>query len=94
MSSDEEDFFVVAEDADSNEDASEILSDSDSYEDLEDSYEISSNKSSMLDSYEISSIEDLLEQENQKFFIESTSFMDEDTQNLSLRDLINLSCVR
>ena len=81
MSSDEEDFFVVAEDADSNEDASEILSDSDSYEDLE-------------DSYEISSIEDLLEQENQKFFIESTSFMDEDTQNLSLRDLINLSCVR
>lgn len=81
MSSDEEDFFVVAEEADSNEDASEILSDSDSYEDLE-------------DSYEISSIEDLLEQENQKFFIESTSFMDEDTQNLSLRDLINLSCVR
>ena len=81
MSSDEEDFFVVAEDADSNEDASEILSDSDSYEDLE-------------DSYEISSIEDLLEQENQKFFVESTSFMDEDTQNLSLRDLINLSCVR
>ena len=81
MSSDEEDFFVVAEDADSNEEASEILSDSDSYEDLE-------------DSYEISSIEDLLEQENQKFFVESTSFMDEDTQNLSLRDLINLSCVR
>ena len=81
MSSDEEDFFVVAEDADSNEDASEILSDSDSYEDLE-------------DSYEISSIEDLLEQENQKFFVESTSFMDEDTQNLSLKDLINLSCVR
>ena len=81
MSSDEEDFFVVAEDANSNDDASEILSDSDSYEDLE-------------DSYEISSIEDLLEQENQKFFIESTSFMDEDTQNLSLRDLINLSCVR
>ena len=81
MSSDEEDFFVVAEEADSNEDASEILSDSDSYEDLE-------------DSYEISSIEDLLEQEKQKFFIESTSFMDEDTQNLSLRDLINLSCVR
>ena len=81
MSSDEEDFFVVEEDADSNEDASEILSDSDSYEDLE-------------DSYEISSIEDLLEQENQKFFVESTSFMDEDTQNLSLRDLINLSCVR
>ena len=37
MSSDEEDFFVVAEDADSNEDASEILSDSDSYEELEDS---------------------------------------------------------
>ena len=81
MSSDEEDFFVVAEDADSNEEASEILSDSDSYEELE-------------DSYEISSIEDLLEQENQKFFVESTSFMDEDTQNLSLRDLIHLSCVR
>ena len=50
MSSDEEDFFVVAEGADSNEDESEILSDSDTYEELE-------------DSYEISSIEDLLELE-------------------------------
>ena len=81
MSSDEEDFFVVAEGAESNEDESEIISDSDTYEDLE-------------DSYEISSIEDLLELDNQKYYIEPTSFMDEDTQNLSLKDLINLSCVR
>ena len=81
MSSDEEDFFVVAEGQESNEDDSEILSDSDSYEDLE-------------DSYEISSIEELLEQENQKFYVEATSLMDEDTQNLSLRDLIHISCLR
>ena len=81
MSSDEEDFFVVAEGADSNEDESEILSDSDTYEELE-------------DSYEISSIEDLLELENQKFYIESTSFMDDEAEKLSLKDLINLSCAR
>ena len=81
MSSDEEDFFVVAEGQESNDDDSEILSDSDSYEDLE-------------DSYEISSIEELLEQENQKFYVEETALMDEDTQNLSLQDLINISCVR
>ena len=56
MSSDEEDFFVVAEGADSNEDESEILSDSDTYEDLE-------------DSYEISSIEDLLELETKNFIL-------------------------
>ena len=81
MSSDEEDFFVVAEGADSNEDESEILSDSDTYEELE-------------DSYEISSIEDLLELENQKFYIEPTSFMDDEAEKLSLKDLINLSCYR
>ena len=81
MSSDEDEFEVVVGEAGSNDEESDVISDSDSYEDLE-------------DSFEISSIEDLLELDNQKYYIEPTSFMDEDTQNLSLKDIINLSCVR
>ena len=80
MSSDEDDFEVVVEEAGSNDEESDMISDSDSYEELE-------------DSYEISSIEDLLELENQRSQTEST-FIDEDTLKSSLKELIYLSCVR
>jgi len=81
MSSDEDDFEVVVEEAGSNDEESDIISDSDdSYGELE-------------DSFEISSIEDLLELENQRSQTEST-FIDENTLKSSLKDLIYLSCVR
>ena len=81
MSSDEEDIEVAVEGADSNDENSDIQDTSDSYDDLE-------------ESLDVSDIEELIEPQNNESPTELPSAIDENILKSSLKDLIQLSCVR